>query len=517
SPDRNTTTSVLTFVPTVEDGGKYLSCRGQQHQIPDSGIEDGWKLDIYHVPMVNLELGSTLNGSTIKEGVDVYFECNIKSNPWVYKVTWRHNGKQLYNNAQTNTIVSNQSLVLQSITRARSGHYTCVGHNREGDGESNPIQLDVKFTPVCRPGQAKVFGVARQEVARIPCELEGNPTDIQFVWKFNNSAGTLDIPQSQVFTEKARSVVSYKPMTEYDYGKPDSLTNCTILNQTAESLHVECIEGFDGGLQQEFIMEVYDTQTRKLVSNVTSRNPVFTVGGLESGLGYDVGLYAANKKGRSGVSHLDAFTLKYYLRVYCKVSQVQRDFYSTYLMQVYEANSRVLIGTATSQTPEDITISNLPSGYGDLLLFVRTMDSKSITSDANIIYAPAVHFQTGGGERDDKDYDDGGLSSAGRRCVAANSDKASTEPLNKDLNDSVDSLEEKNPDIIPQNSAEDEYQDEERAFERLNNAPLRVYSRMQSPSSQPKNGCYDSYGKTVNMLCNSIYLLAYSSRCCSER
>ncbi|XP_049821876.1 titin isoform X1 [Aethina tumida] len=582
SPDRNTTTSVLTFVPTVEDGGKYLSCRGQQQQIPDSGIEDGWKLDIYHVPLVNLELGSTLNGSTIKEGVDVYFECNIKSNPWVYKVSWRHNGKQLYNNAQTNTIVSNQSLVLQSITRARSGHYTCVGHNQEGDGESNPVQLDVKFTPVCRPGQPKVFGVARQETARILCELEANPTDVQFIWKFNNSAGTLDIPQSQIFTEKARSTVSYKPMTEYDYGtllcwgkneigmqrepcvfyinpagKPDPLTNCTIVNQTAESLHVECMEGFDGGLQQEFIMEVYDSQTRKLVSNVTSRNPIFTVGGLESGLGFDVGLYAANKKGRSGVSHLSAFTLKsaekhtvrrpnkpsppenctithqtrYFIKVYCKVAPNKRDASATFLLQVYEANTRVLLGTATSQSPEDITIGNLPNGYGDLLLFIRTMDSKSMTSDANIIYAPAVHFKTastpvllqitpllgaligvvaalilvaiiivavirlrGGGDRDDKDYDDGGLSSAGRRCVAGNSDKASTEPLNKDLNDSVDSLEEKNPDIIPQNNADDEYQDEERAFDRLNNAPLRVYSRMQSPSSQPKNGAYDGYG-----------------------
>lgn len=53
-------------------------------------------------------------------------------------------GKQLYNNAQTNTIVTNQSLVLQSLTRSKSGYYTCVGHNQEGDGESNPVFLDVK-------------------------------------------------------------------------------------------------------------------------------------------------------------------------------------------------------------------------------------------------------------------------------------------------------------------------------------------------------------------------------------
>lgn len=43
------------------------------------------------MPVVSLELGTNVNASSIREGADVYFECNIKSTPWVYKVNWRHN------------------------------------------------------------------------------------------------------------------------------------------------------------------------------------------------------------------------------------------------------------------------------------------------------------------------------------------------------------------------------------------------------------------------------------------
>lgn len=48
------------------------------------------------------------------------------------------------NNVATGTIVSNQSLVLQKVSRNRAGVYTCVGSNQEGDSDSNSVVLDVK-------------------------------------------------------------------------------------------------------------------------------------------------------------------------------------------------------------------------------------------------------------------------------------------------------------------------------------------------------------------------------------
>ncbi|CAG2057166.1 unnamed protein product [Timema podura] len=42
-------------------------------------------------PLVSLQLGNTLNPDDIKEGDDVYFECNIRANPKEHKIVWLHN------------------------------------------------------------------------------------------------------------------------------------------------------------------------------------------------------------------------------------------------------------------------------------------------------------------------------------------------------------------------------------------------------------------------------------------
>ncbi|XP_033355674.1 hemicentin-2-like isoform X4 [Bombus vosnesenskii] len=442
SPDSNVTTSILTFVPTIEDAGKFLSCHGSVPDIPDSEMEDGWKLDIHHEPVVMLELGSNLNLSAIREGIDVYFECNIKSNPWVYKVSWRHNGNPLYHNPATGTIISNQSLVLQSVTRSRAGIYTCIGSNQEGDGESNPLNLDIKFTPVCHHGQVKVFGVARQETTRIPCELEANPSEVTFTWKFNNTMEAIDIPQAHVTSERTRSTASYTPMTELDYGTllcwgtndqgtqlepcvyhivpaghPDTPHNCSLLNQTTDSLYVECTEGFDGGLPQKFTIQVdrevgtssTSSKPSTTVYNQTSKVPSFSVSNLEPGTTYDVHIYASNSKGRSETVHFRATTLNLPER-------------RTALTPVMLSLSGPLLGAVVGATAGLL-----------LVIFV-------IVLAVRLRYRPRT--------QEDKDsHDDGGMANLAASGTGSSSprDKSSTLPLNSD---SIESFE-KDPDIIP--------------------------------------------------------------------
>lgn len=46
SPD-NQTLSVLTYKPTIDDDGKYLTCRAENEKIEGSMIEDRWLLTVH--------------------------------------------------------------------------------------------------------------------------------------------------------------------------------------------------------------------------------------------------------------------------------------------------------------------------------------------------------------------------------------------------------------------------------------------------------------------------------------
>lgn len=96
------------------------------------------------VPELKLFLGANIQPDAIKEGTDVFFECNVKANPWVNEVKWRFEGFPLYGNTSAGIIVSNHSLVLQKVRKEHRGNYQCVAVNSEGEGRSEEVMLKVK-------------------------------------------------------------------------------------------------------------------------------------------------------------------------------------------------------------------------------------------------------------------------------------------------------------------------------------------------------------------------------------
>lgn len=67
--------------------------------------------------------------------------------------------------------------------------------------------------PMCRPDQKKVYGVARNEAAHILCEVDAFPPPEAFKWSFNNTAETLDMPQSGFEKHSPRaSKLTYIPI-----------------------------------------------------------------------------------------------------------------------------------------------------------------------------------------------------------------------------------------------------------------------------------------------------------------
>ncbi|XP_067133356.1 B-cell receptor CD22-like isoform X1 [Centruroides vittatus] len=327
------TTSIITFTPTKEDNSKYFSCRTHNPLIPGSALEEGWKLEVYYTPEVSLQLGSKFKKGDIQEGNDVYLECNIQANPWVSEVSWYFEGHELRTNTSAGIVISNQSLVLQKVQRVNRGRYYCMATNSEGHGRSNEVFLRIRYAPECKIGQKKVYGVGRQETLLVSCNLDADPEEINFRWRFNSSGKSLDITNVKV--EGTKSLATYVPNSDDDYGSlicwgtnsvgrqrepciftiiqagpPEALYNCSMVNHTEDSLQVECSEGYNGGLTQIFTMEVYDTTDHRLQGNISSVQPTFYIQDLPSGAVLRLVLYASNKKGRSPPNFLTASTLQ---------------------------------------------------------------------------------------------------------------------------------------------------------------------------------------------------------------
>ncbi|KAK8726021.1 hypothetical protein OTU49_010340, partial [Cherax quadricarinatus] len=82
------TSSWLTLVPEAEDHGATLTCRAHNPNIPVHAATTSTALQITFAPRVTLRLGYNLQTRPVTEGEDVYFECEVASNPPPHAITW---------------------------------------------------------------------------------------------------------------------------------------------------------------------------------------------------------------------------------------------------------------------------------------------------------------------------------------------------------------------------------------------------------------------------------------------
>jgi len=282
--------------------------------------------------MPTAKLGDSLNRSNIKEEDDVYFECRVQAFPPVRTIKWKHNGRPISQDKTAGIIISGNSLAIQRIHREYIGNYSCTASNDIGKVESNIINLNVKYTPACAPGQQHVYEAAKLQTIIISCYANANPDDsLDFAWSFNNSANIMDIPKGEISISGFSSKISYTPRTELDFGTlmcwgsntigkgtpcmfsilpigpPDPPARCMSSNVTYSSFKISC-DGTSDNPNQLYSMEV-KLATGESVVVLQNSSMDFQVVGLVSGTTYKVTVRSQNKHGKSDPVYMLVETL----------------------------------------------------------------------------------------------------------------------------------------------------------------------------------------------------------------
>ncbi|GFY78687.1 nephrin, partial [Trichonephila inaurata madagascariensis] len=324
--------SSLTFVLMSEDNGKKLTCKAENPHLPESALHDSLILNVQFSPILSLVFGASIQSEHIREGSDVYFECNIQANPPITEFRWWFQSHILEHDPLSGIVIRNHSLLIHSVSRENRGRYQCVAENNLGRGKSEEVSLKIQFSPVCITHQQHTYGIVWQGKSNLTCSVEADPKEVTFTWTLSNLV--IEELAGAPTPKGSKSILEYQTKTKRDYGPvqcyaknaigkmkepcvfnivptgpPPPLRNCLVTNQTITSLSVSC-EPYDTPKQVTYHLEMYDMKREALLANITSRHdPSFFVKNLPSGSSFIVALYTTTPKGKSETVALTTSTI----------------------------------------------------------------------------------------------------------------------------------------------------------------------------------------------------------------
>ncbi|KAK8730332.1 hypothetical protein OTU49_008225, partial [Cherax quadricarinatus] len=121
--------SWVKFVVTPKENGAVLSCTASSSTLPDPPVSTNTTLNVTHAPLVRLQLGASLRPQHIRQGDDVYFDCQVVANPAIQRITWYKEEMEVRHHKTAGVLVGGTNLVLQSVQRPDAGVYTCTATN----------------------------------------------------------------------------------------------------------------------------------------------------------------------------------------------------------------------------------------------------------------------------------------------------------------------------------------------------------------------------------------------------
>ena len=71
--------------------------------------------------------------------------------------------------------------------------------------------------PKCKLNQKIYYGVAKHETAKIECQVDADPSDVIFSWRFNNT-NSQNVDIISFASQGMKSLASYIPKVDMDYG-----------------------------------------------------------------------------------------------------------------------------------------------------------------------------------------------------------------------------------------------------------------------------------------------------------
>ncbi|XP_051813084.1 nephrin [Acanthochromis polyacanthus] len=316
---------------TRKDAGVYtVECANEE-----GGNQTSIRLDVQYAPSVKAEKDPVL----VNLGETADLICVADANPIISGMfSWKWLGEGEVELEEETQEDESGLLTIRDVTRAHAGLYRCTANNGIALPASVDVRLVVQFKPQLQKGPQWRKVASRGDgttTAEVVCQAEGSPR-VNFSWEKNGVRLDFANPRYEERTVREGSfhtstvrVVNVSALLDYavftctarnslgedeldiqlvSTNHPDPPSSFRQVGLTHDSVTLEWIPGFNGGLQQRFrIRYRWDQSISSLYMDVFPPSATtFTVTGLQPVTTYNFSVNALNAIGESGYADNNA-------------------------------------------------------------------------------------------------------------------------------------------------------------------------------------------------------------------